>query len=120
MNGSSQPHKAHRGVVHWRQQRLSALILIPLTIWLLWAITRLAGADYAVALEFFSQPLQKGFAIALIALIAFHAQIGIQVICEDYVGPPRFQSSLIWLTRIGCAGGFVLSVYALLNLPAGG
>ena len=120
MSGSSHSHKAHRGVVHWRQQRLSALMLIPLTAWLLWAITRLAGADYVTTLEFFSRPVQKGLAITLIALIAFHAQIGIQVICEDYVGPPRFQSSLIWLNRIGCAGGFVLTVYALLNLPAVG
>ena len=119
MSGSNHGVKAHRGVVHWRQQRLSALILIPLTIWLLWATTRLAGADYALALEFFSRPAQKGFAIALIGLIAFHAQIGIQVICEDYVGLPWFQSTLIWLSRAGCVAGFLLAVFALLNLPAG-
>ncbi len=120
MSGSNHPENHHGGVGHWWQQRLSSLILIPLTIWLLWAITRLSGADYATTLEFFNRPLHKGIAMLLIAVIAFHAQIGIQVICEDYIGPPRFQSIAIWLTRIGCTAGFLLAVYALLNLPAGG
>ena len=123
MSGPNLPGKAHRrahrGSTHWWQQRLSSLILIPLTVWLLWAITRLTGVDYTAALGFFNPPLQKGFALALIAVTAFHAQIGIQVICEDYIEPPWFRSTLIWLTRIGCAAGFLLAVYALLNLPAG-
>ena len=119
MSGSNHSDTTHRGVTHWWQQRLSALILIPLTIWLLWATTLLSGADYVTALEFFSRPVQKGFAMSLIAVIAFHAQIGIQVICEDYIEPPWFQSTLIWLTRIGCLAGFLLTVYALLNLPGG-
>ena len=100
---------AQGGVGHWRQQRLSALVLIPLTIWLLWAITRLAGADYAMALSFFSSPLQKGFAVMLIGFIAFHAQIGIQVVCEDYVYPPWLQSTTIWLTRVGVLVGVILT-----------
>ena len=120
MSGSGHSENAHGGVGHWWQQRLSSLILIPLSIWLLWAVTRLSGANYATALEFFNRPLQKGFAMMLFAVIAFHAQSGIQVICEDYVGPPWFQSTLIWLTRAGCAAGFLLAVFALLNLPVGG
>jgi succinate dehydrogenase / fumarate reductase membrane anchor subunit len=108
-----------RGVGHWWQQRLSSLILIPLTIWLLWVGACLAGAEYSQAIEFFDSTFQKGMAIALIGVIAFHAQIGIQVICEDYIYPPWFQSLLIWLTRIACITGFLLSVYALANLPTG-
>jgi len=110
---------SHGGVGHWWQQRLSSLLLIPLTIWLLWAAARLAGAEYSMALDFFSQPFQKAMAIGLIGIIAFHAQTGIQVICEDYIEPLWFQSTLIWLTRIACFAGFVLTVFALFNLPAG-
>jgi len=110
---------SHGGVGHWWQQRLSSILLIPLTAWLLWAGIQLTGADYATALAFFASPLQKGIAMAMVALIAFHAQIGIQVICEDYIYPPWFQSTLIWLTRIACLAGVLLAVYALLNLPAG-
>jgi len=86
---------------------------------MLWAVTQLAGADYAAALVFFTSPLQKIFVAALIGIIGFHAQIGIQVVAEDYVSPDWLQAALIWLTRIGLTLGFVLSVYAVFNLPAG-
>jgi len=110
---------AHGGVTHWWHQRLSSVLLIPATLWLLWAGASLAGADYATAHAFFSSPLQAGMGIAFTALVAFHAQIGIQVICEDYIYPPWFQSLLIWLTRIACAAGFLLIAYALMTLVKG-
>ncbi len=118
MSNNIQTEASQGGVGHWWQQRLSALLLIPLTAWLLWAATRLAGAEYNLALEFFNHPFQKGMAMALIAIIAFHAQTGIQVICEDYIQPQWLQTTLIWLTRVACFAGFGLSVFALLNLPA--
>jgi succinate dehydrogenase / fumarate reductase membrane anchor subunit len=119
MNSKSQGQATHGGVGHWWYQRLSSVILIPLTIWLLWAITQLAGADYAGALAFFASPLQKGFAIAYIGMVAYHAQTGIQVVCEDYIYPPWFQSLLIILTKVAVTVGFLATVYALFNLPAG-
>jgi succinate dehydrogenase / fumarate reductase membrane anchor subunit len=112
-------NQSQDGVGHWWQQRLSSLLLIPLTIWLLWAGINLAGVGYNLALEFFNSAFQKGMAMSLIGLIAFHAQIGIQVICEDYIQPPWFQSTLIRLTQLACLAGFGITVYALLNLPAG-
>ena len=112
-------NQSHGGVGHWWQQRLSSLLLIPLTIWFLWAGSNLAGVAHSVALEFFNSHFQKAMAIALIGLIAFHAQIGIQVICEDYIQPPWFQLTLIRLTKLACLAGFGITVYALLNLPAG-
>ena len=120
MSGQNGKPEAHGGIGHWWQQRLSSILLIPYTIWFLWAGTRLAGASYEATLQFFSLPLQKGIALSMIGLIAFHAQIGIQVICEDYVYPPWLQSALIWLIRIACITGFLLTGYALFNLPAGG
>lgn len=116
MNAST---KAHGGLGHWWQQRLSSILLIPASLWLLWAGSTLAGADFETARAFFSSPVQAGMGIFLIGLVAFHAQIGIQVICEDYIYPPWFQSLLIWLTRIACAGGFLLIAYALITLAKG-
>jgi succinate dehydrogenase / fumarate reductase membrane anchor subunit len=113
MNG--QDTAGHGGLGHWLWQRVSSLVLIPLTVWLLWAITRLAGADYASATQFFSHPFNAGLAILMTAVVAFHAQTGIQVICEDYIAQP-WQSLLIWLTRIACFGGLVLMAWAILGI----
>ena len=119
MNDNALGPVEHPGLGHWWYQRLSSVILIPLTIWLLYAISQLAGADYATALEFFSSPWQKGFAMAYIGMVAYHAQTGVQVVCEDYIYPPWFQSTLIWLTKIAVTLGFLVTVYALIKLPAG-
>lgn len=105
----------HGGLGHWLWQRISSVALIPLAAWLIWAGTRMAGADYAAASQFFSQPIQAGMAIVLTAVMAFHAQSGIQVICEDYIAQP-WQSLLIWLTRIACFGGLVLMAWAILGI----
>jgi succinate dehydrogenase / fumarate reductase membrane anchor subunit len=107
------------GVGHWWQQRVSSILLIPLTIWFLWAASNLAGVEHHVAVNFFAHPFQKTMAITLIGIIAFHAQIGIQVICEDYIYPPWFQSTLIRLTQFACLAGFIITVYSLFNLTAG-
>lgn len=105
----------HGGLGHWLWQRVSSLVLIPLTLWLLWAITRVSGADFATASEFFAQPLNTGLAILMTAVAAFHAQSGIQVICEDYVAQP-WQTLLIWVTRVACLGGFLAMAWAVLGI----
>lgn len=117
-NTAPQTHAQHAGTPHWKWQRVSSLLLIPFTAWLLSVITHLAGADYGQALAFFSNPLQAWIAIAMTALVAFHAQTGIQVICEDYI-PQPFQSLLIWLTRIGCLAGLVLMGWAMIGMSMG-
>ena len=118
MVGGLMTNAQHGGLGHWKWQRISSLLLIPFTAWLLSVITQLAGADYAQASAFFSNPLQAWIAIAMTGLVAFHAQTGIQVICEDYI-PQPFQSLLIWLTRISCVAGFVLVAWAMISMSAG-
>ena len=119
MNRESQQTDLHSGVQHWTMQRASSVLLIPLTLWLLWAIAALTGADYAAAKAFIGQPLHATMAIAMAAVMFYHAQLGIQVIVEDYLYPPWFQSALIWITRSGCLGGFLATVYAIYVLAAG-
>ena len=113
---SGQGGKAsHGGKGHWVWQRLSSLVLIPLTFWLLWSVTQLAGADYGAASAFFANPVNAGLAILLTAVAAFHAQSGIQVICEDYIIQP-WQSLLIWATRIACIGGLLAVAWAVFEI----
>ena len=106
---------AHGGVGHWLWQRLSSVILVPLTAWLLWAITRVSGASFAEASLFIGNGFNAAMAILTTAVVAYHAQSGIQVICEDYI-PPPWQSVLIWLTRIACLAGLLALAWAVLGI----
>jgi succinate dehydrogenase / fumarate reductase membrane anchor subunit len=47
---------AKEGVAHWWAQRLSAVALIPLSLWFASAILGLAGADHASAAGWLSDP----------------------------------------------------------------
>ena len=107
------------GLAHWKNQRLSALLLIPLTLWMLWAFVALTGADYSGAAEFFRQPFHAAMAILTAGIMVYHAQGGITEVCEDYVSPPGLQATLIWLTRLGCLVGFLATVYSIFIIWQG-
>lgn len=103
----------HSGLGHWKSQRLSSLLLVPLTLWLLWAGVALTGAGYDSAVAFFRQPFHAAMALLTAGIMVHHAQGGIAVVCEDYVAHPGLQSALIWLTRLGCLAGFLATVYTI-------
>lgn len=106
----------HAGLGHWKSQRISSVLLIPLTVWLLWAIVALAGANYAMAIAFFKSPFHAAMAIVTSAITVYHAQSGVTVVCEDYVYPHGLQKFLIGLTRAGCLIGFMATVYAIYRI----
>ena len=85
----------HNASRHWRWQRISAIVLVPLTLWFVFAIVQRIGDDHASVANWIAQP---AVALALITyLIAtfFHAQLGWQVIIEDYVSTPRTRRNTV-------------------------
>src|SRR5512147_2997586 len=76
---------AKEGVSHWWAQRVTAIALVPLSIWFVIAVISLLGADHA---EYRTWIGQFGNALLMIltALVLFyHAHLGMQVVIEDYV-----------------------------------
>jgi succinate dehydrogenase / fumarate reductase membrane anchor subunit len=110
---------AKSGTHHWWSQRASSLLLIPLTVWLLWSLVQLYGADHASAVAFLSNPLNAGAAILLAGAVFYHAQIGLQVIVEDYAHPPWLEFALQIGVKFACLLGFLVAVIAVLKLAIG-
>ena len=76
---------AKEGVGHWWAQRVTAIALVPLSIWFVVAIISLIGADYAVFHAWIST-FGNALLMILTALTLFyHAHLGMQVVIEDYV-----------------------------------
>ncbi len=106
------------GSKDWFRQRVAAVALIPLSAWLLWAGASLAGADYAAATAFFSQPL-NGIAALLLAIVGlYHTQSGVTSIIEDYI-PSGARGVLIFVTHVGCGAGVVAVIWAVVNVTFG-
>ncbi len=76
---------AKEGVEHWWWQRLTAVALVPLSVWFVIAAVSLVGSDYDAARAWASRSLNVTLLIAFVGVLLHHAQLGLQVIIEDYI-----------------------------------
>ena len=105
----------HPGLGHWRWQRLTAILLLPLILWTLWMMRSLDPGSYLSVREWIQQ---TGPMIALIILLPvsyLHGELGLQVIIEDYVSA-SVQSGLIWSVRISAVSLTLASLWAIFSI----
>ena len=107
------------GSHHWRSQRYSALLLLICSVWILCLGMTLAGADYASAKAAMSTPFNAGMAILMAGSMFYHAQLGLQVVIEDYVHLPVLEFVLLLIVRLVCLVAFLISAIAALKLVLG-
>lgn len=110
---------AKSGVTHWWMQRLSAVLLIPLSAWFLICVTPFIGADYADARVFLAQPMNAFLMIAFVLALFYHGMLGMQVVIEDYVNQHALEVGLQILVKVGaflCALG---AIFALVRITLG-
>ncbi len=76
---------AKEGVGHWWAQRVTAIALVPLSIWFVFAAISLIGADYATFRGWISIFGNAVLMIVLVGTLFYHGYLGMQVVIEDYV-----------------------------------
>ena len=76
---------AKEGADHWWVQRLTAVALVPLTLWFVYSIMVLAGAGLDEAQTWAADPFNALMLIILVVATFHHAQLGLQVVLEDYI-----------------------------------
>jgi succinate dehydrogenase / fumarate reductase, membrane anchor subunit len=76
---------AGNGVHHWWVQRLTAVALVPLAIWLLVSLLTLPGLDFVTLVSWISGTWTAGLLTLFVLTASWHSSLGIQVIIEDYV-----------------------------------
>jgi succinate dehydrogenase / fumarate reductase membrane anchor subunit len=90
---------ARAGATHWWMQRLTALALVPLTLWFLCAMIGMLGASRDDVVFWMSGPLPIVLMIALVIATFHHLQAGLQVVIEDYVHDDRLRIGSILLVK---------------------
>jgi succinate dehydrogenase / fumarate reductase membrane anchor subunit len=109
---------AKEGVGHWWAQRVTAIALIPLSIWFVASLVFLTDIDHATAMQWLGSPITLGLmALFLVALI-YHAVLGLQVVVEDYIHGHATKLILLLLVQfagfaLGAAGIVAMLVIAL-------
>ncbi len=111
---------AKEGVAHWWAQRLTAIALVPLVLWFVISLLSMIGADHAAVKDWLSQPLPAVLTVLLIVATFHHAQLGLQVVVEDYVHNEAAKLTLIILIKFAALLLGALAVFAVLKLAFGG
>jgi len=73
------------GAHHWLVQRVSALALIPLILWMVVSFVQIMQDPEGYMPVFFAYPFNAVMAILLIVAALYHGSLGMQVIFEDYI-----------------------------------
>ncbi len=90
---------ARAGSHHWWAQRLTALALVPLTLWFIFSVIRLSNAPHQAVIDWLATPLSMGLMLALIIATFHHLQLGLQVVIEDYVHTERIKMASVLLIK---------------------
>ena len=111
---------AKEGTAHWWAQRLTAIALVPLTLWFAWSIIGLTSADYVTVHAWIAQPRHAGLLLIFIYAAFYHSMLGLQVIIEDYVTTRWMEIFLMVAVRfasifLGAAAGLAVLLIATGN-----
>ena len=111
---------AKTGLDHWWAQRLSAVALVVLGLWLAISIVSLAGADRAAVVAWLRGPLAAIGMILLLVAAFYHAALGLQVVIEDYVHSEGLKLASIAGVQLLSVALAVAGVFAVLRIAFGG
>ena len=104
---------AKDGTEHWWAQRVSAIALIPLTLWFMFSLLALPALDYATVRAWLSFPWSGFLAVLLVAALTYHSHLGTTEVIEDYVHSAGMKLLTLLLLRfahvlVGGAGIFAI------------
>lgn len=110
---------AKEGVQHWWMQRMTALALIPLSLWFVFSIARYHLADYATMVAWLHNPYAAIALVLYFAAMFYHSMLGVQVVIEDYVGREAVKLVLLLLVKAAHAVLGVAAIFAVLKIAFG-
>ena len=111
---------AKEGTSHWWMQRVTAVALLPLTLWSAWSLASLAGADQADFADWLRKTHNLTLFILFLGALFYHMQLGLQVVIEDYVHDEKMKVMGLLLNLFVAVLFGLSGVIALLNIVFGG
>ncbi len=107
---------AGKATRHWWMQRLTALALIPLTVWFVVSLVALAGADYPTMVAWVSNPFVTVLLLSMLVSLLYHLRLGLQEIVEDYIDGPAAKTAISVVLTFVCFLLATAAVVAVLKI----
>ncbi len=110
---------AKEGSTHWWWQRLTAVALVPLTLWFVFSIASLTGPCLAQVNTWMASPVSSTLLIAFVVSLFYHTQLGVQVVLEDYVHHEGLKITSILIVKAVSAMLVISSIISILRVALG-
>jgi succinate dehydrogenase / fumarate reductase membrane anchor subunit len=110
---------AKHGTQHFIVQRVTAVALIPLTLWTVFLVLALVRADFASARAIVHQPFTAVWLMAFVIAVFWHTQLGLQVVIEDYVHTRWREIALQLAVKFLCLLGVLAGLLAIVRIALG-
>ena len=110
---------ARAGTRRWMAERLTGIASLILVLWFVFSTIALAGADYAQTRAWLASPVAATLMILLILSVFYHAQLGLQVVIEDYVHHSGLKVAAIVAVTLGLLALGAACVVAVLRVSIG-
>ena len=107
---------AKDGTHHFWVQRITAVALIPLVLWFVFSVARLAGGDYGMVRHWVHAPSVAVTLVLFIAAALYHSMLGVQVVIEDYVANEGSKIVGLLLNKFAHAIVAVSAIFAVLKV----
>jgi succinate dehydrogenase / fumarate reductase membrane anchor subunit len=107
---------AKEGVGHWWVQRVTAVALVPLTLWFLVSMMVLPLGDHAAVVAWLSQAWTAVLLILFVGVSAWHSKLGLQVVIEDYVRGHGTKALALILSSFAHVVVATASIFAILKV----
>lgn len=106
----------HTGSAIFYMQRLTALALIPLTVWFVVDVVTMTTGPRAQVAAWLSGPIHAVLVALFIIIGLRHAVIGIRIILEDYVREEPWHRTCLFTTQAIALLAGAASIAALIHL----
>ena len=90
----------HPGTRDWWIQRVTAVALLPLTLWAVKFLNLCVTAAYPETLSWLGQPLNSAGILTWILVVCYHAALGLHVVIEDYIAVPGQNLIALWTVNL--------------------
>lgn len=110
---------AKDGTDHWWSQRMTAIALVPLTLWFVISLVAHGDLGYSAIFEWIATPMNAIGMVLLVITLSYHSMLGVQVVVEDYVHAGWLKLSTLILANFAHVALGTAGVFAILRIAFG-
>lgn len=100
----------------WLTERITALLLIPLTPWLALSLAALPGVSHAAFVDWIREPLHYLPLLVFLLVSAWHARLGLESVAIDYVQGTLLRRLVLATIKLTLLGVLLAAAAAIFLL----